>query len=178
MRGWNLGRTRQLALAGACGLSLVPSTGCANMKTPFDSYTKKEPPISSNGSGVMQASYAEAVGAVPSDENWSAAEGFYTAQDYAKAEKKFHAVAENTKNPPLLAEKARFYEAECLRVQRYYPKAADTYSKLLNDFPTGVYREKAVAQMYGIADFWLEETRADTHLCNRCTSAVAALEPA
>jgi isoleucyl-tRNA synthetase len=24
----------------------------------------------------------------------------------------------------------------------------------------------------------LEETRADTHLCNRCTGAVAALEPA
>lgn len=83
----------------------------------------------------------------------------YRRGEYAKAECVFHKVAENKKNPYQVAEEARFYEAECLRRQEKYPKAADTYNKLLTDFPGGVHRDQAVHHMFEIANYWLEDTR-------------------
>src|SRR5262245_27044054 len=38
----------------------------------------------------------------------------FKAGEIGAAEKSFHKVAENQKNPPSVAEEARFYEAECL----------------------------------------------------------------
>jgi outer membrane assembly lipoprotein YfiO len=81
--------------------------------------------------------------------------------DYATAEKVFHAIADDSKNSPAIAEEARFYEAECLRRQEEYPKACDTYHKMLLDFPSGTYREQAVQRMFDIANFWLEDTRKE-----------------
>lgn len=83
----------------------------------------------------------------------------YRAGDYSQAEKVFHYLAENKKNPPGIAEEARFYEAECLRRQAKYPKAKDTYNRMLLDFPSGQYREQAVNHMYEIANYWLDDTR-------------------
>jgi outer membrane protein assembly factor BamD (BamD/ComL family) len=83
----------------------------------------------------------------------------YRQGDFVKAEKIFHKIADNTKNSPAVAEEARYYEAECLRRQARYPKAADTYNKMLIDFPSGAYREQAVQHMFEIANFWLEDTR-------------------
>lgn len=68
----------------------------------------------------------------------------------------FADVASNTKNPAVLAEKARYFEAECLREQGKLPDAAATYHRLLQDFPYGAYRERACNQMYAIAYGWLE----------------------
>jgi outer membrane protein assembly factor BamD (BamD/ComL family) len=79
--------------------------------------------------------------------------------DYAKAQKTFHRLAEKTKDDANLAEKARFYEAECLFLQQRYPKAADTYVRLLNDFGSGTYRDQAVRRLYDVADYWLDDTR-------------------
>jgi outer membrane protein assembly factor BamD (BamD/ComL family) len=78
---------------------------------------------------------------------------------YAAAERVFRKIANNTKNPPPVAEEARFYEAECLYWQYYYPKAADTYNKLLQDFPSTGYRQEALQRMFDIANYWLEGTR-------------------
>jgi outer membrane protein assembly factor BamD (BamD/ComL family) len=83
----------------------------------------------------------------------------YRRGEYDKAENIFHKIAENTKNPPPIAEEARFYEADCLRLQGKKPKAADVYNRMLTDFPSGAYREQAVQHMFEIADFWLEDTR-------------------
>src|SRR5207302_161389 len=98
----------------------------------------------------------------------------YRTGEYGKAETIFHKIAEGhysgkdtffgrltdkTKVPTLVAEEARYYEAECLRRQSYYPKAADTYNKMLIDFPNGAFREQAVQHMFEIANFWLEDTR-------------------
>jgi outer membrane protein assembly factor BamD (BamD/ComL family) len=83
----------------------------------------------------------------------------YREGNFSEAEKIFHKVAENTKNPPPIAEEARYYEAESLRRQARYPKAADTYAKMLNDFPSGAYREQAVQHMFEIANYWLDDTR-------------------
>lgn len=83
--------------------------------------------------------------------------------EYAKAQEKFAHVADNKskKVPAIYAEEARYYEAECLRCQGEYPKAVDTYHRQLLDFPIGAHREDACKRMYAIADYWLEDTRAE-----------------
>ena len=83
--------------------------------------------------------------------------------DYDKAEKLFHRIAEKaTKDDPLIAEDARFNEAECLRMQGRYPKAADTYIKMLNDFGGRVrHTDEAVEQLFNIANYWLDDTRKE-----------------
>jgi outer membrane protein assembly factor BamD (BamD/ComL family) len=81
--------------------------------------------------------------------------------DYAKAEDVYHGIAENTKNTAQVGEEARFFEAECLRLQGRYPKACDTYHKMLIDFPAGVHREQAMQHMFDIADGWLNDTREE-----------------
>src|SRR5206468_325616 len=91
----------------------------------------------------------------------AAAHEVYRQGSYATAEKAFHKVAENTKNSPLVAEEARFYEAECLYKQDEHPKACDTYHKMLIDFPAGAYRDRAVHRMFDIANNWLEDTRTE-----------------
>jgi outer membrane protein assembly factor BamD (BamD/ComL family) len=85
----------------------------------------------------------------------------YRDGKFSEAEKFFHRVAENTKNSPPIAEEARYYEAECLRRQAHYPRAADTYARMLNDFPSGAYREQAVQHMFEIANYWLDDTRKE-----------------
>jgi outer membrane protein assembly factor BamD (BamD/ComL family) len=83
----------------------------------------------------------------------------FRRDEYDQAAKVFKHLANNTKNSAQLAEEARFFEAECYRRQSSYPKAVDTYIKLLNDFPTGAYREQAMQHIYDIANYWLDDTR-------------------
>jgi outer membrane protein assembly factor BamD (BamD/ComL family) len=85
----------------------------------------------------------------------------FRRQDYAKAERVFHRVADNEKNPPKLVEEAKFYEAESQRLQDDLPKAAATYTDLMNKFPRNPYREQALQHMYNIANFWLDDTREE-----------------
>lgn len=89
------------------------------------------------------------------------AKELYRQNEFSKAEKVFHRVAENTHNQSQVCEEARFYEAECLRLQSNLPKAADTYVKMLNDFPSGAYREPAVQHCFEIANKWLDDTREE-----------------
>jgi outer membrane protein assembly factor BamD (BamD/ComL family) len=85
----------------------------------------------------------------------------YRAGEYSKAERVFHDIAENTHNAPQVAEEARFYEAECNRMQGNLPKAADLYIKQMNDFQIGAYREQANQHLFDIADKWLDDTRKE-----------------
>lgn len=78
---------------------------------------------------------------------------------YEKAESLFKYVADKKKAPMAVAEEARYYEAESLRLQGKLPKAADTYVDLLNKFPNTAYREQALRHMFDIADFWLQDSR-------------------
>jgi len=80
---------------------------------------------------------------------------------YYEAKRTFDRIAENTHNPVLLAEKARFMEAECLRAERQLPDAVDTYHRMLKDFPAGAYRVRACQEIFDIANYWLDDTRAD-----------------
>jgi tetratricopeptide (TPR) repeat protein len=70
-------------------------------------------------------------------------------------------VAGNQQNPVLVAEKARYLQGECYREIKRYPEAVDTYHKMLVDFPGGAYRERACQRMFAIADYWLDDTRAE-----------------
>jgi outer membrane protein assembly factor BamD (BamD/ComL family) len=112
-----------------------------------------------NGS-VMQAGHVEPAAVNAEPPQLADAMELYRREEFDKARKLFNKVAGNTQNTPLVAEKARFHEAECLRHDNYLPEAADTYNKMLIDFPAGVYREQAVQRMFEIADLWLDDTRA------------------
>ncbi len=81
--------------------------------------------------------------------------------DYVKAEALFKYVADKKRTPMAVAEEARYYQAESLRLERKLAKAADVYADLLNKFPNSAYREQATRHMFDIADFWLEDTRAE-----------------
>ncbi|CAN5366595.1 hypothetical protein BH10PLA2_BH10PLA2_11590 [soil metagenome] len=84
----------------------------------------------------------------------------YRAGKYDEAEIIFHRIQTNKRTTPALAEEAIFYEAESLRQQRCFPKAADTYNKLLNEFKSGAYREQCLERMFEIANYWLQDTRS------------------
>jgi outer membrane protein assembly factor BamD (BamD/ComL family) len=83
----------------------------------------------------------------------------YRRGEYSKARRLFRSIADNEHNPPAVAEEARYYQAECLRQEGYYPDAADYYVKMLNDFPSGSYREQALQHLFDIANYWLDDTR-------------------
>jgi outer membrane protein assembly factor BamD (BamD/ComL family) len=85
----------------------------------------------------------------------------FRRQDYARAERMFHRVADNEKNPPKLVEEAKFYEAESQRLQDDFPKAAATYTDLMGKFPRNPYREQALQHMFNLANFWLNDTREE-----------------
>jgi outer membrane protein assembly factor BamD (BamD/ComL family) len=87
------------------------------------------------------------------------AEENFRLGDYRKAEKLYEKVADDTANPPLQAEKARYFEGECMRLRGDLPGAMGVYNRLLKDFQYGVFRERAVGRMYDIANFWLDDTR-------------------
>ncbi len=94
-------------------------------------------------------------------EQLAGAKELYRTGNFERAEEVFHYLGDNKKLPPSLAEEAMFYEAECLRHQERYPKAADTYHKTLNNFPSGAYREQCCQRLFDIANYWLEDTRTE-----------------
>jgi outer membrane protein assembly factor BamD (BamD/ComL family) len=129
--------------------------GCTSL--PFRS--RDSSPATSESSPIQQASHTELPGSPVQHEGLAKAEDAYRRDQFDQAEKMFEEIADDQKNRPEVAERARFYQAESLRRQNYYPKAVDTYNKLLNDFPAGLYREQAVGQMYLIAVEWLQPVR-------------------
>ena len=93
------------------------------------------------------------------DEKMAEAERLFAGQDYDTAGDHFKELADNTGNNSTLAERARYLQAECRRLRGEYPKAVDTYNRLLTDFPTGAHRREACGRMFEIADYWLDDFR-------------------
>lgn len=137
---------RPYVLFAAC--AAAAATGCQGL-------TKARESTYNAMRSVLTSSYTDP----HADEKYAAAEALAQAGDHAGAQAVFNDLAENTHNPTLLAEKARYMEAECLRERKRLPDAAATYHRLLQDHPYGAYRERACQQMYAIAYGWLE---ADT----------------
>lgn len=150
-------RPRRTGLRWTAVGAAVLLTGCTHTPLkPIDLPEHKDGPIT-------QANHTEPGAELPGSpvqhEGLAKAEDAYRHDHFEQAEKLFEDVADDTKNRPEVAERARFYQAESLRRQAYYPKAVDTYNKLLQDFPAGLYREQAVGQMYLIATEWLKPVR-------------------
>lgn len=145
----------------AVGLALVAgSTGCsARSWNPFR-VTPPPPPMESvvlRGEGLEpERTTSDAV-----TNDLAGAHELFRRGDYGKAESVFHRIAEDKKNLPSVAEEARFYEAESLRYQEHYPKSADTYNRMLNDFPNGMHKDLALQHMWEIANYWLDDTRQE-----------------
>ena len=87
------------------------------------------------------------------------AEALFAAGQYEKAQGQFRTLADNKGNAAVLAERARFMQAECRYMRGQYPEAADTYHKVLLDFPTGAYRRDCCARVFQICDYWLDDFR-------------------
>lgn len=100
------------------------------------------------------------------EQKLAAADEFFDAQNLSAARPIYAGLADNTRNPLLLAEKARFREAECYRLEKQYPKAVDTYHRLLQDHQAGAYRRAACKEIFEIADYWLDDTRAEIEAAN------------
>jgi tetratricopeptide (TPR) repeat protein len=93
------------------------------------------------------------------EEKLAAAQQLFAAGKYAKAHDAFKNIADNKANNAILAEEARFFQAEARRLRGHYPEAVDTYHRLLMDFPTGAHRHEACTRMFEIADYWLDDFR-------------------
>jgi outer membrane protein assembly factor BamD (BamD/ComL family) len=86
------------------------------------------------------------------------AKELYRRGEYAQAEPLFRHIADNTKNSVTIAEEARYYQADCLRLLGRYPRASEAYYQVLE--LNGQFRELANQRLFDIANFWLDDTRA------------------
>jgi outer membrane protein assembly factor BamD (BamD/ComL family) len=93
------------------------------------------------------------------DTKMAEAKQLFTDGQYAKAHDVFKQLADNTGNNAVLAEEARFLQAETRRLRGHYPDAVDVYHRLLMDFPTGAHRREACARTFEISDYWLDDFR-------------------
>ncbi|WP_149113494.1 tetratricopeptide repeat protein [Limnoglobus roseus] len=139
-------RCRFLLLLGA-GLLSAGCTTFKNIKQKASDSTK----------GLISKSYDDPKAA----DKMADAERRYQANEFSSAQSTFHEIADNNLNPAIMCEKARFLEAESFRQLKKYPDAVDTYHKMLVEHPTGAYREQACAEMFKVADYWLDDTRAE-----------------
>jgi outer membrane protein assembly factor BamD (BamD/ComL family) len=137
----------------------------SNLKAPWHwEMFRPKPPKPPEDSLVLRGDSLEADSSAKygqAGKELAGAKELFRKGDYDKAAAVFNYLAENKRNPPQLAEEARYYEAESLRLQGKYPKAADTYVKMLNDFPSGAFREQALQHVFDIANYWLDDTRQE-----------------
>jgi tetratricopeptide (TPR) repeat protein len=131
-------------------LVVVPLAGCGSFRDFRDR-------MSESARSLVTRSYHDS----EAEAKMARAEEQFAAADYPAARATYAGLADNTRNPLLLAEKARFKEAECYRLTKEYPKAVDTYHRLLQDHQTGAYRRAACKEIFEIADYWLDDTRAE-----------------
>jgi len=154
---------------GRCGyfqwlavlVAVLPAGGCVWDQLPINKPEVPPPPAASftlRPEGLVPDKPLEP-GTAEAD--LAGARELFRKAEYVKAENLYHRLAENKKNPVPLAMEARYYEAECLRFQGLYPKAADTYVRLLADFPHNPYKEQSCQHMYDIANYWLDDTREE-----------------
>jgi outer membrane protein assembly factor BamD (BamD/ComL family) len=183
------GRRRRRALPAAClflaGLAVLASAGCkAGAQTapqpaapPGGAPQQESLWTRINNMGVPKAPdppvesfVIRADGLAPSrplkpdspEARLAGARDLFRHEEYAKAERLYKSIADTKKAHPAVVQEALFYEAECLRLQGDWPKAADTYNDLLTKFNSQCpYREQAIQHMFDIANFWLEDTREE-----------------
>ena len=129
----------------ACALALLLCTGCVT--TDWNIFKKQ------TGEDRVWTEPNQ-----PSPE-LDAAKKLYSEKEYAKAEREFAKLANNTKGSMRVAEEARFMEGECQFIQNNYRDAEQTYKKLIKDFRYGKHQATANRRLFDIANHWLDDTR-------------------
>ncbi len=86
----------------------------------------------------------------------------FDARQYEEAAKHFATAAARWPNSPL-EEDALFMLAECYFFSDQYPKAEDTYEKLLKKYQYSRYVDKAVARQFAIGRYWEQFHAAEPH---------------
>ena len=154
--GHRRARVLRLVVAGALGWA---GAGCEHW---FGFVSPPPPPPPADSLVLRGDTLAEQAPPKPGtpEAKLAGAHELFRRGEYSKAADLFHSVAEKSKTPEPIALEATFYEAECFRLEGRYPKAADTYTKLLNLSPSCPYNEQAVQHLFEIANFWLDDTRA------------------
>ena len=142
-------RGRAWALSAAAAL-LALASGCHSMRTFKERFT-------TSTARLVGTNYDDPMAEAKLQE----ATELFNAKEYATAQGKFRELADNKGNSAVLAERARFMQAECRYARGHYPEAADTYHKVLLDFPTGAYRRDSCNRIYEICEFWLDDFRAE-----------------
>ena len=152
--GW---RSARLAPAALLPLVLLLNTGCLSSKdSTSGTLAWKWPwaktvnvPDAPADSLVLRGDHLETEKAPPSKRDGkevaelAGAKELYRRGDYKAAETLFAKVANNTKNSSQIAEEARYYEADCQRLQSNYRDAAYTFKRCLDDFPSGIKHDEA-----------------------------------
>ena len=160
---FSYGKRCLVRMLGLGVVLLIPACGKV-MPTQSDTTSSGSPVASSDSGGggfIMRAGLFTPEPTAATQDIMAKAEDMYRQERFSEARREFRSIATSTLNPPLIAEKARYYEAECLRNERDYSTAVSTYHRLLQDFPAGVYREQCCSRMFDIANYWLDDTRAE-----------------
>lgn len=134
---------RRLIVAAAVAAALAP--GCRTYESMKDA--------------VREVGLASNYDDPRADGKMAEADRLFEAGHYGDALTAYKKLADNTGNSADLAERARFMQAECRRMMGEYPKAVDTYHRLLKDFPTGAHRREACNRVFEICDYWLDDFR-------------------
>lgn len=100
-------------------------------------------------------------GAGPGSRALEEALELFRKEDYAGAERQFATLADNKKYGRRVAEEARYYQAECQRLQGHYRRAGPTYHALVKEHPGGAHHQLAIQRMFEIANYWLDDTRTE-----------------
>lgn len=160
-------RLRTLGVAVAAWLFLSTANGCLGSAPEgwnVFSKAKAPPPVGPVDSLVLRGDKLEQDVRgqdSPAAQELAGAKRLYQEGKYDQARPIFAGIAANTKNPILIAEEACYYEADCLRLEGYYPGAGDTYNKLLTMFPSSRFKSLAHRHMFDIANYWLDATRQE-----------------
>lgn len=86
----------------------------------------------------------------------------FEARQYEEAAKQFATAAARWPNSPL-EEDALFLLAECYFFSDQYPKAEETYERLLKKYQYSRYVDKAVARQFAIGRYWEQFHAAEPH---------------
>ncbi len=151
-------RWKALLVAGALGCSAA--TGCLPQRLGLLPPPAPPPPAESLVLRGDTLSQEKAPEPGSPEARLAGAHELFRRRDYGKAADLFHSLTDKSKYSEAVVIEATFYEAECLRLQGRYPRAADTYSKLIKLAPSNPYREQACQHLFEIANFWLDDTRA------------------
>jgi outer membrane protein assembly factor BamD (BamD/ComL family) len=104
------------------------------------------------------------------------AEEFFQQKNYKEAEAAFRKLARKYKDTPV-EEDAMFMLAECRFLTERYPKAQDSYERLLKKYENSRHLDRAVRRLFTIARIWLSDVFPGDDLPTTYNAIVDVVDP-